>query len=152
MDVIFIIPAITTSSIVSCRLFISLTNLRQKDVYVYPVMPHAAQAHPGDGKGLAMKKRRMGSTLAEITLRSMAAGIDSMGDMDESDATRTTSTIAVLDLTREPNLGDANENGQVVVHVQMTVHNDGDNSLDVVDLERAESLSHEDGQKEGIRS
>ena len=161
----FIIPAIATSSIVSCRLFVSLTNFRQKDVYVYPAMPHpptdpspggcitdfAAQAPPDDGKDLAMKKRLTGSTLAEIT-RSMAAGIDSMGGMDEFDATRTTSTIAVLDLRRAPDLGDANENGQVVTHVQVTVHHDGDDSLDVMDLEKAESLSHEDGQKVRIHS
>ena len=148
----FIIPAITTSSIVSCRLFVSLTNFRQKDVYVCPAMPHpptgprpgggcntdyAAQAHPGDGKGLAMKKRRMGSTLAGITFRSMAAGIDSMGGMDDFNATRTTSTIAVLDLRREPDLGDANESGQVAAYVQMTAHHHGDDDdgLDVVDSE-----------------
>ena len=148
----FIIPAITTSSIVSCRLFVSLTNFRQKDAYIYPDMPHpptdprpgggcnadyAAQAHPGDGKDLAIKKRCTGSTLAEIAFRNIATGIDSMSGMDEFDATRTTSTIAVLDLRREPDLGDANENGQPVV-----AHDD---SLDVVDLEKAESLSHEHG-------
>ena len=155
----FIIPAIATSSIVSCRLFVSLTNFRHKDVH--PAVPHpptgprpsggcnagfAAQAHRGNGEGVATRTRHMGSTMAEITFRSMAAGIDSMGGMDEFDATRTTSTIAVLDLRREPDLGDANENGQVVAPAQMTARHNGDDSLDVADLEKAESLSHEHGR------
>ena len=153
MDVMFIIPAIATSSIVSCRLFVSLTNFRQKDVYVYPAMPptdprpsggrNTAQAHRGNGEGVATRTRRMGSTIAETTFRSMVAGIDSMGGMDEFDVTRTTSTVAVLDLRREPDLGDVNE---VVAPVQMTAHHNGDDSLDVMDLEKAESLNREHGR------
>ena len=85
----------------------------------------------------------MGSTIAETTFRSMVAGIDSMGGMDEFDVTRTTSTVAVLDLRREPDLGDVNES---VAPVQMTGHHNGDDSLDVMDLEKAESLNREHGR------
>ena len=139
MDVMFIIPAAVASCVVPCRLFVSLAELRRKNAHVQA----AAPPRPGRAAD-AQGRRGTGTTIAGTAYRNMVAGIESMGDTDELDVLRTTGTIAVLDLKPE----GITQNGRVAVHTETMVHSDdGENSVDMVDLEKAGSLSHWYGQR-----
>jgi len=118
----FTVPAAVASSIVTCRLFVSLTNFRQKGVYIQSVTPystHVATGGMGSGAGDVVQDlvgagkngRGMGNTLAGIVFRITSEGVDSMGQaysMDELH-TRTTATVAALDSTRGHDLDGTSE-------------------------------------------
>ena len=120
MNVIFSGPAVTVTSIVACRSFVSLSTFRQKGVYIHSAMPYSSGAGEGGGatrtrgnggvtndNRRAKKQRVMGKATAGSTLPSMAAGVDSMGQPYSMD---------VLDLEgASSTLEDDHENGQVVV-------------------------------------
>lgn len=137
MNIIACIPAAVASSIVACRSFVSLSNFRQKDVYV-----HSAVLHPpirtrnagSSGYGTSSddsrteKKRKTGNSIAGIVFRSVTEGVNSMGEsygMEEFDATGTTGTLPVADVKPGYDL-ERNANGHVVVHTETMVHDHGD--------------------------
>ena len=156
MNIMFALPSAIALSVVACRSFISLTNFRQKDVYIHSAARYPSarlrpggsssggdvvQVRPGgyvNDSGLT-KKKDVGSSIAGIIFRNMGAGVDSMGQvsMDEVDKTRITSTLAAV----EPD-----EDRGVVVHMQtiMHGHDDGQSGdINMVDLEKAESLGYD---------
>ena len=156
----FTVPAAVASSIVACRLFVSLINFRQKGVYIQSVTPYSARGGGrGSGTGGVVQdlvgaeknERSIGNTLAGIVFRGMSEGINSMGQAYSVDELhmRTAATVAALDSKRGHDLGGASENAHVVLCVETTVHEHdsawkGD-SVDMVDLEKAESSSSTNG-------
>jgi len=96
MNIMFNIPATVTTSIVSCRSFVSLTNFTQNDVYIHPAGPqptrfchgggsgnHVIQAHTSYDCGANDNSNKRGGgrskLIAGIAFRSMGAGAaDSM--------------------------------------------------------------------------
>jgi hypothetical protein len=159
----FNIPATVTTSVVSCRSFVSLTNFTPNDVYVYPAGPHPArfraggsgngviQAHTSYGCGGAKdnsNKRGGGKSIAGIAFRSMGAGaaesMDQAYCMDELTARR--GITPDMDRKSRHDFGDASEPSGVLVHIATIVERDGvaqrETHEDETDLEKAESLSH----------
>lgn len=160
MNLMFTIPAAVASAIVACRSFVSLTNFRQKDIYVHSTLPYSSTrvGTGGDARGggagdagegsLTKKKREEGNTIAGIVFHGMGAGIESMGEaysMDELDTTKTTTTLGALDSNRAYDFGREGRDGNehVVVHMETIVHDqDGvqkGGHVNVVDLEKAET-------------
>ena len=142
MNIMFNGPAVIATSIVACRSFVSLSTFRQKGVHIHSAPRYSSSASEGSRGGGAIRAREdggvtnggrrakeqrvMGNATAGFTLRSMAEGIDSMGQlysMDVLDLKRTSSMLGGADSSRGPG-----GNGQVVVYVERTVH-------DHVDLE-----------------
>lgn len=157
MNIMFALPSAIALSVVACRSFISLTNFRQKDVYIHSAAryPSACLRPDGSSSGgdvvrvrpggyvsdSSLTKKNGGSSIAGIIFRNMGAGVDSMGQvsMGDVDKTRMTSTLAAV----EPD-----EDRGVVVQMQTIVHDHDDGQsgdINMVDLEKAESLGY--GQK-----
>ena len=94
MNLMFIMPAAVASCIVACRAFTSLTNCRHQDVYIHTTRSHpvpSTRPHPvegpardddggGNNSNLVKRMGRMENIVAGIAFRSMASGIDSMGE------------------------------------------------------------------------
>jgi len=161
MNRMFTLPGVAAASIVSCRLFISLNTFQQQNVYVNAARPqppirlhHAAissgvvkQARTGVGDDNNNQKRTMGNTIAGIAFRIMSEGVDSMGEVHSMDGPNAaTTTSAVLDLKPTYDFKKTSESGEVVVHIETTMHGSdgapGENHANSTDLEKGESLSH----------
>ena len=157
MNRIFSLPGVAASSIVACRLFVSLNTFRPQNVYVHSARPqppirlhHAAsssdvvrQARAGGGGDNRNQKRAMGNTIAGIAFRIMSEGVDSMGEVHSMDGPGAATTIsAVLDLKPAHDFRGANESGEVVVDIETTMHGSdgasGENHANGTDLEKAE--------------
>ena len=171
MNVMFTISAAVASSIVACRSFVSLTNFRQRDRYVYSSTPcpvtgtrpggssDITQVHPSEdgtcaSNGNRAGRRGLGNTIAGITFR-IGAGIDSMGQVysvdDVNTATRPISALAATGSKPGCGFGDVNEKVDAAVHVETTTHSNDDvqseDHVIVVGWESVESLSHGHRQK-----
>jgi len=157
----FNIPATVTTSIVSCRSFVSLTNFIQNEVYIHPARPQPTRFRPGGGSGNSViqartgygandnsNKRGGGKSIAGIAFRSMDTGaaesIDQAYCMDELTARR--GTTPVMDLKSGHDFGDASEPGVVLVHIATIVGRDGvvqsETHENETDLEKDQSSSH----------
>ena len=167
MDFMLCIPAAAASTIVACRLFISLKTFGQQDVYVHssPSCPPTVRRSEGSGAGVdhahvnggghydSLAKRNRGThSIAGIAFRILGEGIDSMGEVhavDGHDTATSTNALAVLDLKPKSDSGCLN--GEVVVHIETTTHTSygmqEENYANAMDLEKGESLGHEHGQK-----
>lgn len=157
MDFMLCIPAAAASTIVACRLFISLKTFEQQDVYVqcnpsYPTIVRrseglragVAHAHVnGGGNCDSLAKRNRGiHSIAGIAFHILSEGIDSMGEVHAVDGhgmATSTNAAAVLDLKLMSDSGCLNKNGEVVVHVETTTHTsygmEGENYANEMDLE-----------------
>jgi len=156
MNIIFLVPTASASAIVASRLFASLVNFSQQDVYVASsrrITP-VGESRPSGGNSndgaLSRKRKGAGDTVAGIAFRIIGEGIDSMGGIDGEDTTTGTSGLTVLDLKPDYRSGTRNDDGKVAVRME-TTHSSGsvpgEIHADMVDLEKAESLSHERGLK-----
>jgi len=157
MNIIFLVPTASASAIVASRLFASLVNFSQQDVYVASsrrITP-VGESLPTDGTGnddtLSRKRNRAGNTVAGIAFRIIGEGIDSMGGMDGLDTTTGTSGLTVLDLKPDYRTGTRSDDGEAAVRMETTTHGScsvpGEIHGNMVDLEKAESLSHEHSMK-----
>ena len=126
----FNIPATVTTSIVSCRSFVSLTNFTPNDVYIHPAGPQPTQCRPGggSGNGVIQPHTRYGGgakgssklkSIARIAFRSM--GVDATESMDQTycmdELTTRRGTTPVLELKSGHDFGGASEPGGVLVHI-----------------------------------
>ena len=167
----FTIPAAVASSIVACRSFVSLTSFLHNDVYVHSAAPcPPSRPHPSggfsshddlgtDGLGCdsmtAKKKGGIVNSIAGTAFRSMGAGIDSMGQaysMDELGASRTINSLAAAASRPGYRFGGTSESDEVVVVHDRTKVDGHDgvpmgHHVNVVDLEKVESLSYGIGHK-----
>src|ERR1700730_15861023 len=87
MNTIFLVPTAAASPIVASRLFASLVNFSQRDVYVASsrrITP-VGESRPTGGNSnddtLSRKSKGGGNTVAGIAFRIIGEGIDSMGGM-----------------------------------------------------------------------
>jgi len=162
MNLMFNIPAASVSSIVACRLFVSLTNFRQHDVYIHSVRSYLPTHVHREGSGRNVRQvhatgdggedgsddclaKKMRNTVAGIAFRIVGESVDSMSlaqtcSIGELGATRTISSLAAVDL--KPNPG-VNESGEVAV-LAVTARSDGDggkedNHANSADLDKVES-------------
>jgi len=153
MNIMFHVPAIVITSIVSCRSFVSLTNFTSNDVYVYPAGGSSGngviQAHTSYGSGANDdNNRRGGGKLKLIAFRSMGAGsAESMEQaycMDELTTRR--GCTPVVDLKSWHDSGGASETGGVLMHITKIAERDSavqrETHENETDLEKTESLSH----------
>lgn len=134
MNIMFTIPATAASSIAACRSFASLTNTRQRDLYVHSTI-HYSTPHVGAGGGDVIQARAggtakgvndMGFAFGDISTD--ADSIDQAYSMSTIDITRMASTLAATDSRHEYGLGASQY-------------------VDVGDLEGVGSLSHSHGRK-----
>ena len=150
MNIIFLVPTAAASAIVASRLFASLVNFSQQDVYVASsrrITPVGESRPTGGSSNLSGKRKGAGDTVAGIAFRIIGEGIDSMGGMDGEDMTTGATGLTVLDLKPDYRSGTRNDSGEVAVRMETTTHGSGsvpgEIHADMVDLEKAESLSHE---------
>ena len=128
MNYMFNTTAAITSSIIACRLFVSLSRYLKHDAYFPSARPHlATRTRPAGGSGGNVSQVRAGGTdgdsslamIANSAFRIMGEGVDSMGQvyMDDLDVTTTASGHAVLDLKPEHDFGGGVDNRGEVIHV-----------------------------------
>src|ERR1700733_14122015 len=143
MDYMFNTAAAASSSIVACRLFVSLSRYLKHDIY-FP----STRTRPAGGSGGNVSQVCAGGTdgdsnlamIAKTAFRIMGEGVDSMGQvcsMDDLDVATTASAHAVLDLGPGHDFGGGVDNGGEVVHV---VHG-SERHVKEVDLEKVEPPS-----------
>jgi len=135
MSAIFSFPASTASSIAACRSFVSLTNFRPKGVYAHaaviqpPTRLHASGSSGGsDATQICASDNSLEkiNRSARIAFRSKGACVDSVGQgysLDQLES-RTTDTPSTTNSKGVQDLGGANEDSGVVVHVDITTHED----------------------------
>ncbi|KAF8302625.1 hypothetical protein DL93DRAFT_465819 [Clavulina sp. PMI_390] len=139
MNIMFTIPAATFTSFVACRSFVSLTNFRNKDLYVHSTQP-LSNTRLGTGAGAAgpsviasggTKKNRGGMAIGGIVFRAMGSGLDSsMGggttvysNMDMDGMAAGGYSMDEMSMGRKHGeeklkyVGDLEHNGGVQVHV-----------------------------------
>jgi hypothetical protein len=167
MDFMLCIPAAAASTIVACRLFISLKTFGQQDVYVRsspsysPTIRRTVRRSEGSGAGVdhahvvgggncaSLAKRNRGiHPIAGIAFRLISEGIDSMGEVHGVDGPgMATSTNALAKPMSDSRC--LNKDGEVVVHIETTTHTSygmqGENYANAMDLEKGESLGYEKG-------
>ena len=163
MNVMFTISAAVASSIVACRSFVSLTNFRQRDRYVYSSTPcpvtgtrpggssDITQVHPSEdgtcaSNGNRAGRRGLGNTIAGITFR-ISVGIDSMGQVctmsEVNMAARPISALAAAESKPRRDFGGVSGKDGAAAHVETTNVQSGDHAI----VGKGESLSHGYRQK-----
>ena len=123
----FCVPAAVASSVVACRSFVSLANFLHDDVYIYSTTARRNTRRPGGDTSGGDVTHVCASHGGCASDSSVTKTTRSAGNIPvRIDIPRRTSAPATVDSKFRYDSGGAGEGGEVVVHVDMTVHHDDD--------------------------
>ena len=135
MNMMFGFPAGVASCIAACRSFVSLMDFRPQGVYVHAAATRTPTRHPNSGGDIIQICASGGSCDDSLAKTNRSAGIafcskgayvDSVGQgysLDQLES-RTTDTSPATNSKGGQGFRGANESSGVMVHVDMTTHED----------------------------